>query len=63
MQKGTREIQSILSEITPDEVVFDSNIVKNELCPLLWSINQELRNDVYEKLLGLGLRFANFIGV
>lgn len=63
MQKETREIQSILSEITPDEVVFDSNIVKSELCPLLWLESQELRNEVHEKLLDLGLRFAKFIGV
>lgn len=52
-----------IKEITPEEVEFDSNIIKNELCPLLWNNNQELRPEVHSKLLELANRFYKFLGV
>lgn len=57
------KIESFLHSITPDEVNFDPQIVKPELCPLLWNENQELKKEVHVKLLELGKRFAKYIGV
>ena len=37
--------------------------MKDELCPLLWTDNLELRDEVLAKLLELGQRFAKYIGV
>lgn len=60
---GNNEIESLLKDISPDEVIFDPQIVKPELCPLLWTDSFELKDEVHVKLLDLGLRFAKFIGV
>ena len=49
-------------EVSPDEVNFDSNIIKDELCPLLWTKQGELREDVKERLLDIGNRFYRFLG-
>jgi len=61
--KKNNEIEKLLTDITPDEVVFDSQIVKSELCPRLWNKNEELKDEVHVKLLELGKRFSKFIGV
>ena len=63
MDKQTQEIRTALLEITPDEVIFDPNIVKSELCPLLWSENWELKDEIQKRLLDIGQRFSKFIGV
>jgi len=63
MQDLTKyHLNTILSEITPEDVVFDPNIVKSQLCPLLWS-DLELNDEVHQRLLDIGQRFSKFIGV
>lgn len=57
------EIKSLLTDLSPDEVIFDPQIVKAELCPLLWTDSIELKDEVHAKLLELGKRFAKYIGV
>lgn len=61
MQENS-DIESILKETSPEEVDFNPQIVKPELCPLLWTDSHELKVEVLQKLLEIGKRFAKYIG-
>lgn len=57
------KINSLISELSTDEVNFDPNFIQDELCPKLWNESGELNPQVREKLLDLANRFYRYLGV
>lgn len=62
-EKSLNNVDSMISDLSNDEVKFDRNFIKDELCPKLWNQTGKLKPKVREKLLEFANRFYIFLGV